>query len=420
MLNTIVSQNRVRTRMQNGPLGPYLTEYAAMLSREGYANETIRQYLRTADQFGVWLLEQSLPLCDLSAATIDQYRQWLRLQLSPSWRQGGFPHYKARGLQKLTEFLKQQGILRSDVELKQATGINKWLEDFDRHLNQVAGYTSATRYNYTHFARRLLNHLCGTGEPDWSAFQRERITDYMCQEADRVQASSCIQHVTAIRAFLRFLAMRGVIPVGLEGAVPSVPTWRYSSLPRHISPDEVERAINACDLATPLGVRDRAIIILLARLGLRAGEVLRLRLDDINWSEGYLAIRPGKNHSERRLPMSQEVGDALVKYLKGARPAGTEREIFLCSRPPFRPLRCTHLITRMVGKALRRVGVELPRSGAHILRHTLATGMARQGTAFKEIADVLGHRSLASTFIYAKLDLESLAKVATPWPGGVR
>ena len=147
MLNTIVSQNRVRTRMQNGPLGPYLTEYAAALSREGYANETIRQYLRAADHLGSWLLERSLPLRDLSAATIDQYRQGLRLQLSPSCRQGGFPHYKARGLQKLTEFLKQQGILRSDVELKQATGINKWLEDFDRHLNQVAGYTSATRYN---------------------------------------------------------------------------------------------------------------------------------------------------------------------------------------------------------------------------------------------------------------------------------
>jgi site-specific recombinase XerD len=419
MLDTFVIQDKVRTRMKNGPLGSYLSEYAAALNRQGYSKETIRQYLHAADQFGVWLVDQGIPLANLSDTDVGQYQQGFGVQFFPSRSQSGLPS-RIHGLKKLAEFLKQKGFLRSNLELKQATGINKWLEDFDQHLDRVAGYTRATRHNYIYFARRLFNELCRTGEPDWSAFQSERITDYMCQEASRVQASSCIQHVTAIRAFLRFLAMRGVIPAGLEGAVPSVPTWRYSSLPRHISLDEVERVINACDLATPLEVRDRAIIILLARLGLRAGEVLRLQLDDINWSEGYIAIRPGKNHSERRLPLSQEVGDALVKYLKGARPAGTERELFLCSRPPFLPLRSTHLITRMVGKALKRAGVTLPRSGAHILRHTLATGMAQQGTTFKEIADVLGHRSLASTFIYAKLDLESLGKVAIPWPGGAR
>ena len=178
--------------------------------------------------------------------------------------------------------------------------------------------------------------------------------------------------------------------------------------------------IGANDSGTLLSLRERAVITLLAHLGLRAGEVIRLKLDDIDWLEGRLIIRSGKNHRERSLPLSQEVGDALVSYLRHARPATLHRELFLRWRPPFNPLRSSVTITTLVAKALKRAGVSVQRPGAHVLRHTLATQMACQGAAFKEIADILGHLSLASTGVYAKLDLEALSKVAMPWSGGAQ
>ena len=343
----------------------------------------------------------------------------LHRQFSPSCPGGRLPH-KALGLPELVQFLRRQGVLRVDVEQRKLTAAERWLADFDHHLDQVAGNAQRTRSNYLRYARRFLTECFGIDAPNWSVLQPEQVTEFVRSEASKLQISSCGQPVTAIRALLRFLVSRGVIPQGLERAVPPVLTWRHSSLPRHITSSEVERVIGACSAATPLGLRERAAIMLLAHLGLRAGEVIRLKLDDIDWFEGRLIVRAGKNHRERSLPLSQEVGDVLVSYLRDARPATSHREIFLRWRPPFRPLRSSVTITALVAKALKRAGVKARRPGAHILRHTLATQMACQGTAFKEIADILGHLSLASTSVYAKLDLESLSKVAMPWPGGAQ
>ena len=207
-----------------------------------------------------------------------------------------------------------------------------------------------TRSNYVRYARRLLTECFGAEEPNWSALQSEQVTDFVRREAAKLQPSSCGQPVTAIRALLRFLVSRGLIPQGLERAVPPVLTWRHSSLPRHIGSSEVERVIGACDPETPVGLRERAVITLLAHLGLRAGEVMRLKLDDIDWFEGRLIVRAGKNDRERSLPLSQEVGDALVSYLRDARPATPRRELFLRWRPPFHPLRSSVTISARASK----------------------------------------------------------------------
>ena len=295
------------------------------------------------------------------------------------------------------------------------------MADFDHHLDQVRGNAPRTRKIYLWYARRFLLERFGAEEPDWSTLEAEQITEFVRREAAKKHPSSCGQAVTGIRALLRFLVTKGVVRKGLERAVPSVRTWRHCSLPRHISPDEVRRVIEVCDPATPLGLRERAVIMLLAHMGLRAGEVIHLKVNDIDWAEGRLIIRAGKNHRERSLPLSQVVGEALVAYLQQARPRTSPyREIFLRWYPPFRPLRSSCTISALVGKVLKRARVEVNRPGAHVFRHTLATEMARQGAAFKEIADILGHRSLASTGVYAKLDLGSLSKVAMPWPGGAQ
>ena len=418
MLNIFTSQ-KVRSRMESGPMGPYVSAIAAELRQQGYAKSTIRRHLRAVDHFGAWLLKEGLSLHDISRPIVDRYLNGLDRQFSPSSSRGRLPH-KAFGLSELVVFLRQRGVLQADIERQPLTAIDRWLADFDHYLDQVAGNAQRTRSNYLRYARRLFTECFGTEGLNWPGLRSEQITEFVRSEASKLQPSSCGQPVTAIRALLRFLVSRSAVPSGLERAVPPVLTWRHSSLPRYISSSEVERVIGVCNPATPLGLRERAVIVLLANLGLRAGEVIRLKLDDIDWFEGRLIVRAGKNHRERSLPLSQEVGDVLVSYLRDARPASPHREVFLRWRPPFRPLRSSVTITTLVAKALKRAGVKVHRPGAHILRHTLATQMARQGAAFKEIADILGHLSLASTSVYAKLDLESLSKVALPWPGGAQ
>jgi site-specific recombinase XerD len=417
MLDKFFTQGKVRTRMENGPMGSYLTEIATILLRQRYSRETISRRLRIADQFGVWLLEQGVSFADVSPAVVDRYLEGLGRQFRPSYPQGRLPR-KALGLRQLIELLRQEGILRSETDPEPLIGVERLLADFDHHLKHVAGNVPKTRTNYVRYARRFLTERFETAEPDWSGVNATLITEFVRKEAAKLQPSCCGQPVTAMRSFLRYLVTRGVAPAGIEGAVPPVRTWRHSSIPRHISPAEVEQVLKVCNQATPLGLRERAIVILLSHLGLRAGEVIRLKLEDIDWTEGRLIIRVGKNHRERSLPLSQEVGDALVAYLQKARPTTQCGELFLRWHPPYRPLRSSGTISTLVGRVLKRANVKVRRPGAHILRHTLATSMARQGVAFKAIADVLGHRALASTGIYAKLDLGSLSKVAMPWPGG--
>jgi site-specific recombinase XerD len=419
MLDSFFSQNKVRARMQSSPLGCYLPEFASILHSQGYAHSTIRLHLRSAEQFGVWLLQQGLSITDACLTTVNQYRQGLGRQFSPSCPQGRSPN-KVFVLHLLIDFLKQQGVIGSDAEPKPSIGLKRWLDEFDRYLDQAAGYTIKTRANYIRYARRLMIGCFGSEEPNWSALQSAWITDFVRKEATRLQPANCAQPVPAIRSFLRFLIAKDVIPAGMIGAVPSVLTWRHSSLPKYISLPEVERVIEACTPTTQQGVLERSVVLLVARLGLRAGEVIRIKLDDIDWIEGRLIVRAGKNRCERILPLSQEVGEALATYLRQARRVSHHRELFLSRRPPFGPLRCPSFVTTLVGTILKRAGINVHRGGAHVLRHTLATGMVRQGATFKEIADILGHRSIASTGIYAKLDLGSLEKVAISWPGGVQ
>jgi site-specific recombinase XerD len=189
-------------------------------------------------------------------------------------------------------------------------------------------------------------------------------------------------------------------------------------LPAALSPEELAKVLKApCD-RTAKGLRNRAILLLLARLGLRAGEVRRIGLDDVDWRQGNLLIRAGKNHHERILPLPEDVGEALIEYLRHGRPRYKGRTVFLTVDPPYRPLVSSAPISILAKQAVERSGVQTARPGAHVFRHTVATHMVCGGASFKSVSDVLGHRTLAVTGIYAKLDLASLAKIALPWPGG--
>jgi site-specific recombinase XerD len=216
--------------------------------------------------------------------------------------------------------------------------------------------------------------------------------------------------------FLRFLIAEGYCAVGLDGAIPTVAHWRLASLPRYLPPEDVERLIASCDRTSAVGRRDRAILLLLARLGLRSGDIVHLRLCDIDWKGASVQVC-GKGRRQTQLPLSQEVGQAIVAYLKKGRPRVNIEAVFLCSCAPFRPFSSSCVVTKIVDKAIRRAGVVRPgRGAAHLLRHSLATSLVRQRTSLEDIRSILRHSSIETTEIYAKVDIPALRQIAQPWP----
>jgi site-specific recombinase XerD len=216
--------------------------------------------------------------------------------------------------------------------------------------------------------------------------------------------------------FLRFLVAEGCCRAGLLGAIPVVPHWRLTSLPRYVSPEDVERLVACCDPTTPVGKRDRAILLLLARLGLRAGDIVQMRLEDIDWKGAWVQVS-GKSRHQTRLPLTQEVGQAIAAYLQAGRPAAPTDALFLRARAPLRALASHCAVSMIVASAFRRAGVKRPgRGAAHLLRHSIASSMLRQGASLQEISALLRHRSIETTQIYAKVDVTRLQQIAQPWP----
>jgi site-specific recombinase XerD len=227
------------------------------------------------------------------------------------------------------------------------------------------------------------------------------------------------QPAVAIRSFLRFLVFRGDIRPGLEAAAPSPPQWKYASLPSRLTPEEVERVLAVYHEENAISLRNRAILFLLARLGLRAQDVVSLCLENSDWADGRFALRPGKTRRARTVPLPHDVGQAIVAYLQRGRPQRESRQVFLHSRAPFRSLTGA-AVWAIVRQAFTRAGLSVPPGVAsHIFRHTIASQMVNHGASFKDVADVLGHQSIQTTGIYAKLELDTLAAVALPWEGGV-
>jgi integrase/recombinase XerD len=224
--------------------------------------------------------------------------------------------------------------------------------------------------------------------------------------------------VSALRAFLRFLVAQGRCRPYLDRAVPTIREWKLSALPRYLEANDVDRVIASCDRSKPHGVRDRAVLLLLARLGLRAGDIVAMRPDDLDWEAGTVRVR-GKGHKEVRLPLPQDAGEALAEYLVSARPSSHHERVFLCANAPVRPFATSAVVSTIVRFAIERAGLtDPPSKGAHLLRHSAATAMLRSGASLDAIATVLRHESSDMTAYYAKVDLELLQLVAQPWPEG--
>jgi site-specific recombinase XerD len=287
---------------------------------------------------------------------------------------------------------------------------------FDEYLRSVRGAQPETRRAYGRYARQFLDTVFGDGRAlALDAIAPADVVLFIEDKSRRLRPGSVKMIAAALRGFFRFLGILGVGDPRLADAVPTVARWRLSTLPCFLDEEQEARLHDSFDTATAIGRRDRAIVLCLSALGLRAAELAELRLEDIDWRAGSLSVRSRKTRRGGVLPLLRAVGLAVVAYLRNDRPQTTERRIFL-TQYGARAL-SARAVRDVVRAALRRAGIEgLARTGSHTLRHTLATRMIRHGAALVEIADVLGHRSLDTTAIYAKVDLPSLAQVALPWP----
>lgn len=406
------TRTSVITRLRCGPLGSHLDALAATLHQHGYAPDSIRRTLRAGEQFGQWLAQHGHAIAEVDEALVARYIQTLPQPPAGRWPKA------AAGLPHLLRLWQQQGLRPPHPCSSAQTEAAQWLMRYAQYLEHVCGTAPGTRTAYLRIVRRLLTSLFGTGRVQWRTVSAQALTDFVRHEAATKHGGGRKMPSVAVRSFLRFLVFRGELAPGVEAAVPIPRQWLHAPLPCRLTVAEVERVLATCADGSPAALRNHAILLLLARLGVRAHEVAALSLEDINWYEGWVRIHPGKTHHARVLPLVQEVGEAVAAYLQHGRPSTPSRYLFLHCRAPFRPLTDATAISRMAARALRRAGITASaRLGAHTFRHTAASQMVNQGASFKDVADVLGHRSLQTTGIYAKLDVQALAAVALPWLG---
>lgn len=289
------------------------------------------------------------------------------------------------------------------------------LATFDEHLRRARGVCLGTRHNYARFVRAFLQTVFADGAVGVAEIHPRDVVEFVGGLTRRYRPGTVELAASALRSFFRFLRAEGLREDRLEDAVPMVPC-RRSGLVRHLDPGRFEQLIASLDSSSPRGLRDRAIILCMARLGLRASEVVRLRLEDLDWRNATVRVRARKTGHGALLPLPGEVGAALAGYLRHARPDTRARQVFVLHRLRVGAPISSSIVGRAVDNALRRAGVVAPMRGANLLRHSLATDLLGNGASLREIADLFGHRSLATTRIYASVDVAALREVALPWP----
>jgi integrase/recombinase XerD len=297
---------------------------------------------------------------------------------------------------------------------------DRWMAEnllaaFDEHLHRVRGVCSGTRRNYRRYAGAFVEAVFAGGPVDVARISVGDVAGFVGDLTLRYEPRTVELAASALRSFCRFLRVAGLRSDRLEEAVPMVPR-RTGGLVRHLQPGQLGQLITSLDASSPRGLRDRAIILCVARLGLRASEVTQLRLEDVDWRNATLRVRARKTGHGALLPLTTEVGAALADYLRDGRPHTSARQVFVqCRLRPGEPI-SSSVVGRAVDHALRRAGMDAPVRGANLLRHSLATDLQAAGASLRQIADLLGHGSLATTRIYAAVNVAALREVALPWP----
>ncbi len=398
--------SRVSRVLMTGPLAPFADAYCVGLRELGYTPLTTVNELRQVGRLSGWLQARGLSAAELSGERVEEFLVWQRAggRHRASWSRPG--------LVCLLDVLRVLGVLAVERPERADSPTDLLLAAFERYLVTERGLAAGTVAGYVTHAREFLDGQSGHALAGLTAGE---VTGAVLRKADGVVSVSTAQYfVSGLRSFLRFCFVQGLVDADLSQAALVVRGRRRSSLPRGISKTDAQALLGSCDRRSALGRRDYAVIVTLLRLGLRRAELAGLTLDDIDWRAGDLVVR-GKGARVDRLPLPADVGEAIAGYLQRGRPASARRELFLRARAPFEPIAAS-TISSTVRRACRRAGVA--EVGSHRLRHTMACEMVAADVPLQQIGQVLRHRSLQSTAIYARVDIEQLRLLAAPWPAG--
>lgn len=399
-----------RRRMYADPLGPHIDEFITWLQEQHYTQHSIRCKIRVISNFSGWLAKSHLGAC---AADAEHLRRFLEYRE----RTGNSANGDLSALRQMTDILLRRQVTQpSAVSLNERERVER---DFRSHLLRDRGFQPSTATCYVRHVSQFLRKQFGNRPMRFDKIVGPDITGFIQYDTRGRNFSRTQQTLTAMCAFLRYLHVRGLITTDLATCVPKAAHWSLAKLPSFLRPTEVARVLELCERRSSVGRRNYAILLLLARLGLRAGEVTALTLDHIDWQNGVLTIR-GKGGQWAQMPLPQDVGEAIADYLEHGRPLSSDRHVFVTAHAPRRGLRAATSISVIASRALARAGIKHPRAAAHIFRHALATEMLHQGASLSEIGRLLRHQHPDTTRIYAKVHLSALRDLAMPWPGGAR
>ena len=397
--------NRARTSWS----GPHLDGYLEWLRDLGFAPVSIQSFARTAVHVGLWAGRKRIPIRDLDQAALERFRAHLRRCGCPG------PRPKRRRFRKITmwaakfvDYLREQGVVHEAPHVPAEH--HPLVAGFDAWMRQHRGVTPTTLRIYG----RIVTGAVDVLGDDPATFDAPGLRAFVLEKSREHGRSKAKLVMTAMRAFLRYLVAIGACSAGLAGAIPTIARWRLGDLPRYLTCTEVDQVIATCDRSTSSGARNHAMLLLLVRLGFRASDVAALCLEDIDWRDGTLSVA-GKSRCASRLPLPQEVGDAILAYLAHRPTRPTSNRVFLRIASPRGPI-TSSTVTSVASKAIRAAGVVSPSRGAHVLRHTAASELLRKGASLDQVRLVLRHRDPETTRLYAKIDLALLRQVAQPWP----
>ncbi len=401
--------SRLWVPVASGPLAPYAAGYGSWLAARGYSRWTVSHRLWQLDLLSRWLEREGLSLGELTAERVREFLAARRAAGYSSW-------LSERSTALPLEYLRELGVVPAEVAaMAMEDPLERLLVDYGRYLLDERGLTEHTVFaRYVPAARLFLASRVGSDVSALARLSGGDVSLFMAAECPK-RSVSAARDLTPLRSFLRYLYLTGRVPTALVWAVPTIADLRDSSLPRGLERSVVKRLLSSCDRRRTVGRRDYAILLLLFRLGLRAGEVAAITLDDIDWRSGELLVRNGKGRREERLPLPADAGEAIVSYLK-RRPQTGERALFLRVLAPAGAIRGS-AVSAVVRLACKRAGLS-PSVGSHALRHTAAIEMLRAGATLVEIGEVLRHREPRTTARYAKVDRKTLRRLARPWPEG--
>ncbi len=411
ILGTIYFRPKTVANLRLGLFGRHIEEFVVLLMQQGYAALTLRGKIQWIKRWDRWLHKRTINIADIDETLITKFVKNLPLLC----RRNG-----VRGtLYSFINYLREIGIVHTPVPSQKSKPLSFIEQEYEIYLNQERGLTPPVIQYHLFHVHRFLTECFGTGKIKLTKLCQDDIIKHILKHSSEYEQRSAQTWISALRCFIRYLNLCKLTNTDLTGCVLKTVDWNLSSLPKYIETDKVEKLRKSINRRTSTGLRDYALLLIIARLGLRGGEAAKLEFEDFDWQKGTLRVQ-GKNSRWSYLPIPEDVGKAIVEYIRKGRPVCSTRRVFVTAVAPYHEFKSSAVVSHIAANHLKRASIVTHRKGTHVLRHSLATEMLRKGGSLEEICQVLRHLHSSTTEIYAKVHFTALREIAQPWPKNLK